>query len=73
MLQALIHKHGIQPKHFPGDVVREMLRIGKEVVAETAELGSINRRIYENWAKFRAEATELSPFTEQGAYNQRDL
>ena len=50
-----------------------MLRIGKEVVAETAELGGINRRIYENWAKFRAEATELSPFTEQGAYNQRDL
>jgi len=72
-MQALIHKHGIRPRHFPDDVVREMLHIGAEVVAETAELGNINRRIYENWSKFRAEAVALSPFTEQGAYNQRDL
>lgn len=72
-LQAMIHGHNIQPRSMPDDVIRKLRAISAEVVAETADLGSINRRIYDSWSTFRDQATALAPFAEKGALNQRDL
>jgi TRAP-type mannitol/chloroaromatic compound transport system substrate-binding protein len=72
-LQALIHEHGIRPRKMPDDVIRKLRKISAEVVAETADLGPLNRRIYDSWSTFRDQTAALAPFAEQGALNQRDL
>ncbi len=72
-LNALVNSHGIMPEHFPDEVVRRMLQLSAEVVAETAALGDVNRRVYESWSAFRKRVATLAPYTEQGAMNQRDL
>ncbi len=72
-LEVLVRDHGITPQKMPDDVIRKLRAISEEVLEETAELGDLNRRIYESWSKFRAQAAALAPFTEQGALNQRDL
>ncbi|MDP7539697.1 MAG: hypothetical protein QF726_04395, partial [Alphaproteobacteria bacterium] len=70
---ALRDDHGIEPTPMPDEVIRELRRLSEDVVAETAALGDINRRIYENWSRFRTQVAALAPFTEQGALNQRNL
>ena len=72
-LAALRSEHGVHPRPMPDAVIRELRRLSAEVVAETAELGPLNRRIYESWARFRDQVTALAPFAEQGALNQRML
>lgn len=72
-LEVMIRDHGITPRKMPDDVIRKLRAISEDVVAETADLGDLNRRIYDSWSKFRTQATALAPFTEKGALNQRDL
>ena len=72
-LAALRSEHGVHPRPMPDAVIRELRRLSAEVVAETAELGPLNRRIYESWARFRDQVTALAPFAEQRAMNQRML
>ncbi|MGB1540584.1 MAG: TRAP transporter substrate-binding protein, partial [Rickettsiales bacterium] len=38
---------------YPQDILKAFFQTAEEVVAETANLGDINRRIYESYAKFR--------------------
>jgi TRAP-type mannitol/chloroaromatic compound transport system substrate-binding protein len=72
-LIALRDEHGVEPAPMPDDVISTLRQLSEDVVAETAALGDINRRIYDNWSQFRAEVAALAPFTEQGALNQRNL
>jgi len=72
-LESLVRDHGVGPKHMPAPVIRTLREISAEVVAETAALGDLNRRIYESWSAFRDRAAALAPFAEKGALNQRDL
>ncbi len=72
-LQAMINDHGIRPRKMPDDVIRKLRAISAEVVAETADLGPLNRRIYDSWSGFRDQVAALAPYAEQGALNQRDL
>ena len=58
-------------KNFPDDVYKEMFAISNEVVAETANEGDINKRIYNSWSKFKKEARERAPFAEQGYMERR--
>ena len=62
---------GVNIQNFPNDVYKEMFKISDEVVAETANEGDINKRIYDSWSKFKKEAKERGPFAEQGYMNRR--
>ena len=62
---------GVSIKNFPDDVYKEMFAISNEVVAETANEGDINKRIYNSWSKFKKEARERAPFAEQGYMERR--
>ncbi|MBL26230.1 MAG: ABC transporter substrate-binding protein [Rhodospirillaceae bacterium] len=72
-LDTLVGKHGVQLRQFPEDVVKAMMKHSLDVVAETAEGGDINRRIYESWAAFRARAVKMAPFSEMGFMMNRAL
>ena len=62
---------GVNIQNFPNDVYKEMFKISNEVVAETANEGDINKKIYDSWSKFKKEAKERGPFAEQGYMNRR--
>ena len=62
---------GVNIKNFPDEVYQEMFKISDEVVAETANEGDINKRIYNSWLKFKKEARERAPFAEQGYMTRR--
>ena len=57
--------------NFPADVYKEMFNISNEVVAETANAGEINKRIYNSWSKFKKEARDRAPYAEQGYMARR--
>ena len=70
---ANVEKHGVDIRHFPEDVIKEMYRLSAEVVAETAAEGDLGKRIYESWSKARREAIARGPYAEQGYMNNRAL
>ena len=69
--QVKLIKLGVNIQNFPNDVYTEMFKISEEVVAETANEGDINKRIYNSWSKFKKEAKERGSFAEQGYMNRR--
>lgn len=56
---------------YPQDILSAFFNKSQEVLAETAELGAINRRIYESYAAFRTMAVENSPVSEYGFMRAR--
>ncbi|MGY8975556.1 MAG: hypothetical protein ACKVHD_04685, partial [Alphaproteobacteria bacterium] len=69
--QVKLIELGVNIQNFPNDVYTEMFKISEEVVAETANEGDINKRIYNSWSKFKKEAKERGAFAEQGYMNRR--
>ena len=67
----LVEVHGVKIGSFPKDVVKAMFAASHDVVSETANEGELAKRIYESWAKFRAESVARAPFAEQGYMNDR--
>ncbi len=58
---------------FPKDVRKALYKTSEQVVAETASLGDINKRIYESYSKFRQYAIDMGYVSEQGYMNDRAL
>jgi TRAP-type mannitol/chloroaromatic compound transport system substrate-binding protein len=56
---------------YPQDILAAFFSTAKEVVASTAELGDINRRIYESYAAFCLACVEYAPVTEYGFMKAR--
>ena len=69
--RVLINKYGVQIDNFPEKVYKEMFKISQEVVAETANEGEINQRIYNSWISFKNDVRERAPFSEQGYMERR--
>ncbi|WP_409433889.1 TRAP transporter substrate-binding protein [Litorimonas sp. RW-G-Af-16] len=62
-LQVLKTDYGIEPKIFNDDILREVGRIGDEVVTEFAQADAVTRRIYESYLASRNTSrswTEMS-------------
>lgn len=56
---------------YPDDILKAFFKTSEEVVASTASLGDINRRIYESYARFRKSAMEFAPVMEHGFMKAR--
>ena len=67
--EKLVKEHSVIIRNFPKDVFNLMMSLSKEVVAETALEGKINKDIYDSWNKFKKNAIERSPFNEHGYTN----
>ena len=67
--QKLENDHGVIIRNFPKDVFNLMMSLSREVVAETALEGKINKDIYNSWNKFKENAIKRSPFNEHGYTN----
>ena len=67
--QKLVNDHGVIIRNFPKDVFDLMMSLSKEVAAETASEGKINKDIYDSWNTFKENAIKRSPFNEHGYTN----
>jgi TRAP-type mannitol/chloroaromatic compound transport system substrate-binding protein len=61
----------IQP--YPEPILKAFFELAEEVSASTANLGDINRRIYESWSRYRKRCIAMGPVTEQGFMRGRQL
>ena len=66
--EKLVKDHKVLIKNFPKDVFNLMIKLSKEVVAETASEGKINKEIYNSWSTFKKKASYRNDFNEHG-YN----
>ncbi len=71
--RVLVGDHGVSISNFPADVIKAAFEAANDVVAETANEGELNKRIYESWSTFRADAMDRGPYAEQGYMNNRAL
>ena len=69
--KKLINEHNVKIGNFPKEVYDIMFKISEEVVAETANEGDINKRIYNSWLEFKNDVRERAPFAEQGYMERR--
>ena len=71
-LQTLVNDHDAYIGPLPDDVLKRWFEISAEVVAETAQDGEINRRIYDSWIKFREQAVAIAPLSTLGYMMSRN-
>ena len=72
-LKTLVEEHGAKIAPMPADVLRRWFEISAEVVAETADDGAINRRIFDSWTAFRRRAIAIAPLSDLGFMMSRGL
>lgn len=51
---------------YPADIKKSMFSMAQDVLADTATLGNINKRIYDSYASFRSSAMDMAKVTEYG-------
>ena len=69
--RKLVDTHGVIMNNFPKEVYDTMFKISEEVVAETANDGEINKKIYNSWIKFKEDVRVRAPYAEQGYMERR--
>lgn len=67
-LQAFeeLKKTDVKIQPYPEEIFKAMFEVSEQVVADTANLGDINKRIYESYAKYRKQSREYAPVMEYG-------
>jgi len=69
--QALKHKHKTDIRKYPDDLLTAFFTTAKQVVANVANEGPLEKKIYESYQKFRTYSMDMTPYTEQGFLNAR--
>jgi len=64
--KALQKVESLTIAQYPADIQKAMFSMAQDVLADTASLGDINKRIYESYASFRSSAMEMEKVTEYG-------
>ncbi len=72
-LQTLISEHGVQLKRFPDEVLKELGRTSKEVVAEVADKDPFSQKVFESFDKFRGESASYTRISEEAYTLARTL
>lgn len=72
-LEVLKTKHNVDIRHFSDDVLRRLLEISRDVVAEVATHDDLSARTYQSWSMFRAQAVALAPYGNNGYASARAM
>ncbi len=71
--QQLQQVEGLQILPYPDDVLKAFFETSEETLADTANIGDINRRIYESFSKFRKGSMDMGRVMEYGYLKGRYL
>ena len=72
-LQQLTTQHGVQLKRFPDDVLRELGRHARDVVAEISSKDPFSKRVFDSFSSFRTESTAYTKISEEAYTLARSL
>ncbi len=70
-LQTLINEHHVDLREFPADVLKKLLELSDQVVAEIAEKDTMSRKVYESYINFRKQAIAWGNVSERPYLNAR--
>jgi TRAP-type mannitol/chloroaromatic compound transport system substrate-binding protein len=70
-LQTLIHKHKVELRKFPDDVLAQLKKVSDEVVAEIAKKDALSKKVYESFKRFRDQVTQWHDVSERAYLNAR--
>lgn len=64
--QALKHKHKVDIRRYPDEILKAFFKESEEVVAEVANESAIAKKIYDSYFNYRKYSMAMSPYTELG-------
>ena len=70
--EILQKRYGIELKQYPADILKAFFDTSEEVVRNVANDGSLEKRIYESYAKFRKASKEYGAVSEASFLNARN-
>ena len=70
-LHTLVHKHKVDLRKFPDEVLAQLKRVSDEVVAEVANKDPMSKKVYESFVAFREQASAWHDVSERAYLNAR--
>lgn len=70
-LQTLIHKHKVELRKFPDEVLRQLKKVSDEVVAEIANKDALSKKVYQSFRRFRDQVSQWHDVSERAYLNAR--
>ena len=71
-LNTLVEKHGVQLRRYPGDVVKKLHSLSREVVAEVAKRDPFSNKVFASYDRFYQECKAWSDISELAYLQARD-
>lgn len=72
-LHTLIHTHKVELRRFPDDVLRNLRKVSREVVAEIASADPISKEVFDSFEQFRQQAESWHQVSELAYAQARNL
>jgi TRAP-type mannitol/chloroaromatic compound transport system substrate-binding protein len=72
-LQTLINKHGVELRHFPEDVLRELKTIAEDVVEEAAKADPLSKKVWASQKTFKQQVSQWTEVSEATFLRARAL
>ncbi|MGD2081670.1 MAG: TRAP transporter substrate-binding protein [Chromatiales bacterium] len=71
-LQTLLEEHGVDMRPYPDDVLAQLRRISREVVAELADKDAFSRRVYASYSQFYEQSLKWTRISELAYLKARE-
>jgi TRAP-type mannitol/chloroaromatic compound transport system substrate-binding protein len=72
-LRTLVEEHRVQLRRFPDEVLAEIGKVSREVVAEIAAQDPFTQKVYASFDRFRKASTSYTRVTEEAYIHARGL
>jgi TRAP-type mannitol/chloroaromatic compound transport system substrate-binding protein len=71
--QIVTNKHKVEYKILPESIIKEFLKISKQVVIENAEKDPLAMKVHQSYQDFLKKSIDITKFQELGYLNARNL
>jgi TRAP-type mannitol/chloroaromatic compound transport system substrate-binding protein len=71
--QIIVNKHNVEFKILPMDIMKEFLKIAKEVVLDNAEKDPVAMTVHTHYQEFLKKAIDITKYQEMGYLNAREM
>ena len=71
--QKMIKEHDVKFKILPMDIIKEFLRVAKEVVIDNAEKDPTAMKVHTHYQEFLKKAIDITKYQELGYLNAREM
>ena len=71
--QKMIKEHDVKFKILPMDIIKEFLRVAKEVVIDNAKKDPVAMKVHTHYQEFLKKAIDITKYQELGYLNAREM